>query len=144
VSISIWGRIECRTGHGAWDHEDDDWDCAIDLDLLLLHKDYASFGCLFGRRDVYDFEPLFPARAAPDDLSTPTRRAFDGTSATLHWFTWADLRRVDWDERSRCPDAVTRREVALEKDVWLPVWSVMRTLAGLYGDDDVRLLVWFD
>ncbi|MGC0329409.1 hypothetical protein RKD23_002399 [Streptomyces sp. SAI-170] len=144
MGISIWGKVECRTGHGAWDYEDEDWDCAIDLDLLLLHNDYASFGCLFGVRDVYDFEPLFAGRGLPGDASTPTRSAIGFLCKSTSWFTWAEMQGVDWDERSACRDAVTRREVVLEKDVWLPLWDVMRTLARLHGDDNVRLVVAFE
>ncbi|MFE1442441.1 hypothetical protein [Streptomyces sp. NPDC058739] len=146
MGSDIYGRVECRTGNGAWDYEDDEWDCAVNLDLLFLGRDYASFGCLFGVREVYDFEPLFPGRGLPEDVSTPTREAVGdpGEWHGVSWFTWAEMQRVDWDERSRCEDALTRREVVLEKDVWRPVWSVIRTLADLYGDENVRLVVMFD
>ncbi|MET9735308.1 hypothetical protein ABZZ79_33165 [Streptomyces sp. NPDC006458] len=143
MGTDISGRVECRTGGGAWEYPDDEWDCAISLDLLFLARDHASFGCLFGVREVYDFEPLFPDRGMPEDAATPTRAAVDAWRSAS-WFTWAELRSVDWDVRSEDEDALTRREVVLEKDAWLPVWAVMRTLAGLYGDDNVRLVAWFD
>ncbi|MEU0271975.1 hypothetical protein [Streptomyces sp. NPDC006307] len=37
-----------------------------------------------------------------------------------------------------------RRRDAVPDDEWGPVWTVMRTLADLHGDDNVRLVVWFD
>ncbi|MFJ8762726.1 hypothetical protein [Streptomyces cyaneofuscatus] len=37
-----------------------------------------------------------------------------------------------------------RRREAVPDHEWGPVWTVMRTLAELHGDDDVRLVVWFD
>lgn len=37
-----------------------------------------------------------------------------------------------------------RRKDAVPDDEWGAIWSVMRTLANLHGDDGVRLVVWFD
>ncbi|WUW21256.1 hypothetical protein OG521_10840 [Streptomyces sp. NBC_01463] len=37
-----------------------------------------------------------------------------------------------------------RRKDAVPDSDWGAVWSVMRTLAGLHGDEGVRLVVWFD
>ncbi|MFF3317393.1 hypothetical protein ACFYV5_18070 [Streptomyces sp. NPDC003035] len=37
-----------------------------------------------------------------------------------------------------------RRRDAVPDDQWGPVRTVMRTLADLHGDEDVRLVVWFD
>ncbi|MFE5805205.1 hypothetical protein [Streptomyces sp. NPDC056491] len=50
---------------------------------------------------------------------------------------WVDEDRMFRVERLRRRDAVTDGQ-------WGPIWSVMRTLAALHGDDDVRLVVWFD
>ncbi|MEU6866793.1 hypothetical protein ABZ924_26625 [Streptomyces sp. NPDC046876] len=36
-----------------------------------------------------------------------------------------------------------RRRQAVPDEEWGAVWTVMRTLAGLHGDDGVRLVVWF-
>ncbi|MFD3451563.1 hypothetical protein ACFWVC_05230 [Streptomyces sp. NPDC058691] len=37
-----------------------------------------------------------------------------------------------------------RRKQAVPDTEWAAVWSVMRTLASLHGDEGVRLVVWFD
>ncbi|MEV8456802.1 hypothetical protein AB0467_22810 [Streptomyces sp. NPDC052095] len=37
-----------------------------------------------------------------------------------------------------------RRKHAVPDSDWGAVWSVMRTLANLHGDEGVRLVVWFD
>ncbi|MFD9302654.1 hypothetical protein ACFWCB_08185 [Streptomyces sp. NPDC060048] len=37
---------------------------------------------------------------------------------------------------------LTRRQAVPDSD-WGALWSVMRTLAGLHGDEGVRLVVWF-
>lgn len=37
-----------------------------------------------------------------------------------------------------------QRKHAVPDSEWDPIWSVMRTLATLHGDEGVRLVVWFD
>lgn len=49
---------------------------------------------------------------------------------------------IDGDRMFRV-GRVSRRE-AVPDERWGPIWTVMRTLADLHGDDDVRLVVWFD
>jgi hypothetical protein len=39
---------------------------------------------------------------------------------------------------------LTRRDAMPEDGVWSPVWKVMAVLARLHGDDNCRLVVWFD
>jgi hypothetical protein len=49
---------------------------------------------------------------------------------------WIDGNTVYRSERLRRSQAVTQE--------WEPVWAVMRALASVHGDDNVRLIVWFD
>ncbi|WP_432751952.1 hypothetical protein ACE1OA_00270 [Streptomyces sp. JL2001] len=37
-----------------------------------------------------------------------------------------------------------RRDAVRETGEWQPVWKAMKTLAAQHGDDNVRLIVWFD
>ncbi|WP_256463461.1 hypothetical protein [Kitasatospora sp. RG8] len=37
-----------------------------------------------------------------------------------------------------------RRDAVTEDGEWKPVWTVMEALASTHGDDNVRLVVWFD
>ncbi|MFB7239342.1 hypothetical protein ACFCXK_31760 [Streptomyces sp. NPDC056269] len=39
---------------------------------------------------------------------------------------------------------IHRRDAVTETGEWQPVWEAMRELAELHGDDNVRLIVWFD
>lgn len=41
-------------------------------------------------------------------------------------------------------ETLTRADAVRPDGPWRPVWSVMGTLAGLHGPDNVRLVVWFD
>ncbi|WP_405679499.1 hypothetical protein OG239_21975 [Streptomyces sp. NBC_00868] len=56
-----------------------------------------------------------------------------------------------YPERTEWPDGdrlfrigrLRRKDVVPDSD-WGAVWSVMRTLTGLHGDEGVRLVVWFE
>ncbi|MGW6707397.1 hypothetical protein ACWGDE_21245 [Streptomyces sp. NPDC054956] len=59
----------------------------------------------------------------------------------------------DLPEGTEWPDGEDRlyrigritRDAAVRRDgSWKPLWTVMETLAGLYGPENVRLTVWFD
>ncbi|MGW0784320.1 hypothetical protein [Streptomyces sp. NPDC002913] len=39
---------------------------------------------------------------------------------------------------------IRRRDAVTETGEWQPVWAAMKTLGALHGDDNVRLVVWFD
>lgn len=39
---------------------------------------------------------------------------------------------------------IRRRDAVAETGEWRPVWEAMRELAEQHGDDNVRLVVWFD
>ncbi|HET6356874.1 hypothetical protein [Streptomyces sp.] len=41
-------------------------------------------------------------------------------------------------------ETLRRRDAVREDGEWKPVWTVMETLASQHGDDNVRLVVWFD
>ncbi|MFZ3468569.1 hypothetical protein ACODT3_34335 [Streptomyces sp. 4.24] len=50
----------------------------------------------------------------------------------------------DGDDRLYRIGRITRRDAVAPDGEWKPLWTVMETLAGLYGDERVRLTVWFD
>jgi hypothetical protein len=41
-------------------------------------------------------------------------------------------------------EVLARRGAIPAGSDWEPVWAVMKTMAGLHGNDNVRLVVWFD
>ncbi|MFF4082547.1 hypothetical protein ACFYZN_24500 [Streptomyces sp. NPDC001777] len=41
-------------------------------------------------------------------------------------------------------ERMSRRDAVEDRGEWAPVWTVMETLASQHGDDNVRLVVWFD
>ncbi|MGW0934171.1 hypothetical protein [Streptomyces sp. NPDC002666] len=58
------------------------------------------------------------------------------------WITWAELTSADWQETDSS-GSLSRQAVAGDATHRGPVRSVMRTLAELYGPENVRLVVWF-
>ncbi|MEU9080382.1 hypothetical protein ACFYUY_26460 [Kitasatospora sp. NPDC004745] len=96
------------------------------------------------------------------------RRLADGTLELVHRADWSrgfarasgvDTLRVDpgrigelWAEGTEWDTGATvyRAERARRRDAvpadgpWQPVWTVMRALAGVHGDGNVRLVVWFE
>lgn len=68
---------------------------------------------------------------------TDARQLYSAGSVFPENTEWPDGGRLFRVGRLRRKDAVPDSE-------WGAVWSVMRTLANLHGDEGVRLVVWFD
>ncbi|MFF4852467.1 hypothetical protein [Streptomyces sp. NPDC001194] len=85
---------------------------------------------MHGRNTGLDRFAELARPAAPEALYRAGRTYPDGTE-------WLDGDRLFRVGRLRRKDAVLDGE-------WGAVWSVMRTLASRYGDEGVRLVVWFD
>ncbi|MDR8414181.1 hypothetical protein MTP10_36300 [Nonomuraea sp. 3-1Str] len=149
MSTEVSGMIECRPGARLWGPDDEDsvWHAAIDLSLLNTGNAYDALACLFGIRNSFGFHPLAEGRGFPGDASErlSSDHAAHGGPADIHgttWITWSELVSANWQETD---GSGTRRrdEVAGDDTHWGPVWSVMRTLGGLHGAENVRLVVWF-
>lgn len=89
--------------------------------LELLHRDDWSRG--FARASGVDISSVDPDRVG--------EMWADGTE----WDVGATVFRA---ERPR------RRDAVPADGVWCPVWTVMRALAGVHGDRNVRLVAWFE
>ncbi|WP_214322671.1 hypothetical protein [Nonomuraea sediminis] len=149
MSTDVSGMIECRPWGHIWEGDDEDavWQVAIDLYLLNIGNAYDALACLFGVRNSFGFQPLTEERGLPDDASDELRDVFNASGGPedvwgTTWISWAELASADWDETDRS-GTLSRSSVAGAQTHWAPVWDVMRTLAGLHGAEDVRLVVWF-
>ncbi|WP_330295257.1 hypothetical protein [Streptomyces sp. NBC_00503] len=99
-------------------------------------------------------------RRTPDGWVMSGKSAWDGRVAEVTGLSIErDPGRLfryeahDWPEGTEWPDGddllyrvgrLTRRDAVALDGEWKPLWTVMETLAGLYGDENVRLTVWFD
>lgn len=127
---------------------------------LLLGRNYALFGSLFGVRNTTGFDPVAADRGLPSDLSMRTGRDAQWEECHSHtWVTWAELAAVDWDERApdgededpridgdldrdEPPERISRRQT-LDGD-WHLLMEMAEPLVRRYGAERVRLVVWFD
>ncbi|MFI9000037.1 hypothetical protein [Streptomyces sp. NPDC053541] len=149
MSTEVSGMIECRPGARLWGPDDEDsvWQAAIDLFLLNNGNAYDALACLFGIRNSFGFRPLAEGRGFPADASEALRTEYAnyGGPPDVHgatWITWSELAAADWSETDSSGTR-SRGGAAGNETNWGPVWSVMRTLGGLHGADQVRLVVWF-
>ncbi|MER5639531.1 hypothetical protein ABT095_21550 [Kitasatospora sp. NPDC002227] len=58
--------------------------------------------------------------------------------------TWPEGSEWRSGDRVYRSTRISRRDAVEENGEWQPVWTVMETLAALHGDENVRLVVWFD
>jgi hypothetical protein len=85
------------------------------------------------RRPVWDHG--FAAASGVDTLTVTPDRVSELFAEGTEWTVGDVVFRV---ERPR------RREVMPPDGAWAPVWTVMRALARIHGDDGVRLVAWFE
>ncbi|MEU1439298.1 hypothetical protein ABZ438_35245 [Streptomyces sp. NPDC005786] len=149
MSTDFNGMIECNPLAHLYgpDDEDAEWQSAIEVWLLNSGNAYDALAALFGVRNSYGFRPLAEDRGLPNDIAEATRTRFGGGGGGddvfgTTWITWAELARADWQETDSS-GSLSRQAVAGQATHWGPVWTVMRTLADLYGPDNVRLVIWF-
>jgi hypothetical protein len=90
---------------------------------------------LFGVDDHYvkkPFKPLACNRGIPHDVSDETRAAYEADGQAAHFETWIK------------PKEVARIfKIKKLKKGWPVVFAFMGVLTELYGEDSVRLVVWF-
>ena len=121
----------------------------------LIHRNYDMFGCLFGVSNYANFKPIAEGRSLPKDLDslyTFLRSESEDFYSTT-WINWKEIKKINWDEKSEKP--ITNKKVywrvkgkkiqrkdALSSD-WKLLFDLMKRLAKDYGDENIRLVVWF-
>jgi hypothetical protein len=67
---------------------------------------YELWGYLIGIWRRKHFTPLAPQRGMPEDASPSVKQEYEAAMAlipgeyhSLTWITWAEIQRVNWDER---------------------------------------------
>lgn len=193
MGTDIYGWIECKTEASA-----PSWQAVKNLADVYHGRDYTAFGCLFGVRNILDFEPIAADRGLPADISPEVAAEagyFTNGNLCCHtWITWAQVQQINWEETSKrvewaiyvyqyTPDGTlkylgkeyigvaptntltlsqydptieqawafentTYRTKKVPRKVILPEWQAtfdfLTEQGRLYGDNNVRLVVWFD
>ncbi|BCL80107.1 hypothetical protein ccbrp13_25720 [Ktedonobacteria bacterium brp13] len=124
MGTDIDGWIEYRN----IDLDDETWYPAMKIGVVYLGRDYETFGYLFGIR-ILDVQPIAARRGLPANVSPQVREdAAYGNLYAHTWITWHEMKQGSW-----------KRDV-----YWDPTIRVLEVLGGLYGDENIRLVVWFE
>ena len=160
MGTDIYGFVETREPGSEW------WDSAIRIHDIV-YRQYGMFASLFGVRnggsdatEAGRFRAIAPDRGAPPGVSefyTYERENLGGVGET--WVLWSELAAIDWDEEgdfyigidpphivSVEPGPGRRRERRGDylNGGWETLFKMMALLAVQFGEDNVRLSVWFD
>ncbi|MEV6327625.1 hypothetical protein [Streptomyces sp. NPDC051909] len=77
-------------------------------------------------------------RRGPDGDWVLVGRVFPDRSDRAEGESW------EWDGELFRMERMTRREAVPADGEWRPVWTTMGALAEVHGEENVRLVVWFD
>ena len=156
MGVDLYGYIEIKKAEVDESLGEAIWFFVVDVDILV-ERNTDAFGCLFGVRNPNHFVPVAANRGVPHDASRIGQHANENPEwfHSHTWVTWRELRQVNWqesverrkDENSQEPtfsaksERITRAEAV--GDTFDLVFDLMKRLAQSFGDDSVRLVVWF-
>ncbi|MGP3989862.1 hypothetical protein [Streptomyces sp. 3N207] len=119
------------------------WDeiCAIDWDEPAIPR--ATSIARYRRqpdgtlelKHRYDWSRGFARASGVDTLTVEPDRVGELWDEGTEWDVGTTVFRAERDRR---------RDAVPADGPWQPVWVVMRSLAGIHGDNNVRLTVWFE
>jgi hypothetical protein len=122
MGTDIDGWIECKQVSEAWTP-------AVALGAVYLGRDYQAFGKLFGVRNIANIQPIAAKRGLPEDVSQQVKKDAMYSGLYAHsWIAWQELKENNW--------GVDR--------YWEAMVKVLEILADLHGDENIRLVVWFE
>jgi hypothetical protein len=128
MGCDIHGMVEIKA-YDDWEY----WQGIINLEFLGRY--YYLFGLLGCDRGD---ENLYPSRGIPENISEFTKLILDEDEATYppHSHTW-----ITYDEFKE----IIKRlgDTNFGKD-WFVLYKMLNVLYVAYGDENVRLIIWFD
>ena len=125
-----------KIAHGYVEYLDDasQWHSTLRINSLVGQAPDVT-STLFGVDDHYvkkPHKPIAASRGMPSDSSEEAIEAWNREREWLHFETWIT------------PDEVAKVfEIKELKKGWSVVFAFMGVLAELYGESNVRLVVWF-
>lgn len=167
MSTWLFGEVEYRDK--AFGSE---WFAVINAGCLIV-GDYDLYGCLFGVRNYANFEPLFANRGLPEDCCESVKQSFCDDFHSPTFCSFSELRSINLEEYSTKPDERQwytlqskngpirikgnappgvdaeparrmQRAEALSNEGYQTVYKLMAVLADRFGEENVRLVVYFD
>jgi hypothetical protein len=124
MGCDIHGFVEVRQ-HNFWEGI---------INLNYFDRFYHYF-CKIGGVRCYDDNPSCETdRGLPEDISIPTKELYKEQKIDAHSETW--LTTNEFLKAVKCVDKSSKWWVALE--------SMVRTLETIFGNENVRIVIWFD
>ena len=104
------------------------------VDINFINRNYTIFGYLFGVRGDCE-HPIAPKRGLPSNVSSYVAEESEDYGTDGHSHSWISLKEIN--------NALLKEEIEFTSD-WQLLFSLMEKLGNYYGEDNVRLVVWFD
>ena len=170
MGYSLTGWIEVRDDQTA---PMGGWKPAVDIDRIFWgdDKNYPIYGFLFGIQNPSPHSaPVAMGRGLPEDVSpevesafAPDRQRAEDEFGGPTWISWGEIVRLNSDEAPAELSQILRsvsegRPIAIPRrsnpspgwmdssdaiSNWGRLASILWLLADAYGDDDVRMVIWF-
>ena len=154
MGCDIHGWVEVKKDYLDW------WDGVIRIDRLV-ERNYVMFACLANVRNYDEVKPISDPRGIPSDVSDEAKKDIEGWGEDGHshsWLTWKEIKEYDWSNNKYYEHRViefTRNGIKEVEPEWKPMkeaissgwellFDLMERLAKDYGDENVRLVFWFD
>ncbi|MER6578020.1 hypothetical protein [Nonomuraea sp. NPDC001023] len=135
AGLAEWGEAAFGVTWLNWDEV-----TAIDWDEPALHPtNVAQYRLLPDQSLELVHRSVWSRRFAR--VSGVDTLTVDPCQVAVQWNEGAEWRDKDTVFRV---ERATRRQAVPPDSLWHGVWTVMRTLARVHGDDAVRLVVWFE
>lgn len=137
MGVDILGWVEVN------DPRRGGWNGMIRINYLV-DRAYGVFAALFGRTSSGIFDPIAQGRGIPEDKSNEVYYDHpEAIGVAPSWIGWNEIKAVDWKRVAE--DAEWSSEDGpLVTEGWALLFRLMEVLAQQYGDENVRLVVWFD
>jgi len=154
MGCDIHGWVEIKKDYSDW------WDGVIQIDWLV-ERNYTMFACLANVRNYDNVKPISEPKGIPEDVSDEANEDIEGWGVNGHshsWLAWKEIKEYDWNNNKYYEHRVVEftkdgiKEVepkwkpmkeAISSD-WKLLFDLMERLAKDYGDENVRLVFWFD
>ncbi|MEK6909700.1 MAG: hypothetical protein AABW61_01330 [Candidatus Aenigmatarchaeota archaeon] len=135
------------------------WRKVINIDGIV-GRNSSMFDYLFGIGGYGYFKPVAENRRLPKELPKDIDPLLKGElleeskdNIGISWLDWTEIKKIKWNKK---PDGmmsdrinkellrndIKKRRLALAGD-WGLLFKIMKSLAQKYGDENVRIIVWF-
>lgn len=136
--------------HGWVEKENErEWISIVKIDDLVGRRN-EMVSILFGVTHYLDkFEAVAEGRGLPHNIGWYANQDYESWDADAHsptWILWSELKQVQWLETVLLSDGsqISRLQILHKCRGWQLLFETMELFAKYAGDDNVRLVVWFD